>query len=436
MATLENIVHHPFFLPILYGVVLVLVLPLLIGYLVLLERKIMADMQARLGPMRVGPHGLLQPLADGVKLMLKEDITPTEADRWIFWVAPIVTFTAGMTALAAVPFGPGFQVADLNVGLLFVVAVSALGIFGIVLGGWASNSHYSLLGALRSAAQIVSYEVAGGMALVSGLLLGGSLSLRRLVEAQHGEGAWFVFLAPVGFFIYFVASVAETNRAPFDLPEAESELVAGFMTEYSGFRWVIFMMAETANMIVVASVATVLFLGGWLRPFASTRELDFLDYLPPLLFLVLAAYCFWRTPKQPVGIQKGVMALFALICLGLAGAEGWALTLPAASALRAAIHGGFWFLLKVFLYLYSFYWIRFTFPRYRFDQLMRLGWQFLIPVAIVHVLAIGSALLLRQRAGWGLWPAMGLATLVTLLVAAWLAGGKERPAYLPSEPGG
>jgi NADH-quinone oxidoreductase subunit H len=234
-ATLDAL--RPYLLPVVYGVVIVAVLPLLAGYIVLLERKVMADMQARLGPMRVGPHGLLQPIADALKLLIKEDIIPESADKWIFWLAPILSVTAGMLAYAALPIGPAFQIADLNIGLLFILAISSMGIYGIVLGGWASNSHYSLLGALRSAAQLVSYETAAGLALITGLMLGGSLSMKRIVDAQQDLGVWFIFCVPIGFFIYMVASIAETNRAPFDLPEAESELVAGYMTEYSGFRW-------------------------------------------------------------------------------------------------------------------------------------------------------------------------------------------------------
>src|SRR5580704_8539230 len=241
----------PFVVPLVCAVIIVAVLPLVAGYIVLMERKVMADMQARLGPMRVGPHGLLQPIADALKLLIKEDIIPDEADKAIFWFAPLISVTAAMLAMSALAIGPWFQIAELNVGLLFVVGISALGIFGIVLGGWASNSHYSLLGALRSAAQLVSYETAAGMAIVGGLLLAGTLSTREIVETQGDYGWWFAFVAPVGFFIYLVASIAETNRAPFDLPEAESELVAGYMTEYSGFRWALYFLAEYTNMVVV-----------------------------------------------------------------------------------------------------------------------------------------------------------------------------------------
>jgi NADH-quinone oxidoreductase subunit H len=419
----------PMMVPLICAVVIVAVLPLVAGYIVLLERKVMADMQARLGPMRVGPHGLLQPIADAVKLLLKEDIIPDEADKAIFWIAPLISVTTGMLAMSALAIGPWFQIADLNVGLLFIVGIGALGIFGIVLGGWASNSHYSLLGALRSAAQLVSYETAAGMALVGGLLLAGTLSTREIVAAQNEVGVWFGVAAPVGFFIYLVASIAETNRAPFDLPEAESELVAGYMTEYSGFRWALYFLAEYTNMVVVASIATTLFLGGWLRPFAATPAFDILDYLPPLLMLGIAGYCFYRAPKQPVKVQRAFLVAVALLFILLGGILAAPALAPSDSmiaGLKPALHGGFWFLLKVGLYLYLFMWLRFTFPRYRFDQLMRLGWQFLIPLSIVNVMTIGLALALHREWGWGRIPAFTFTTLLTLGIAGWLGKSGEK----------
>src|SRR5437899_1940085 len=398
---------RPHLLPLLYAPVIVAVLPLIVGYIVLVERKVMADMQARLGPMRVGPHGLLQPIADAVKLLIKEDIIPENADKMLFWAAPLISVTAALLALAAMPIGPKFQIADLNIGLLFILGISSLGIFGIVLGGWASNSHYSLLGALRSAAQLISAIPAGARVR-------------------------FMFLAPVGFFIYLVASIAETNRAPFDLPEAESELVAGYMTEYSGFRWSLYFLAEYVNMIVVGSIATTIFLGGWLRPFPNVNALNFLDAFPPLLMLVLAGYCFYRTPKQPVKVQKGFLAAVGLLCLALAGVLGVVLA-PAAAAFKTPVHGTFWFLLKVFLYLYVFMWLRFTLPRYRFDQLMKLGWHFMLPVAIVNVMAIAVALVLhrpREAGGldWGLGASLLVSNAGTLIVAAYLAAVGQRRA--------
>src|SRR5580765_5180995 len=291
---LNAILTWPYLVPLICALSIVLVLPLVAGYIVLVERKVMADMQVRLGPMRVGPHGLLQPIADALKLLIKEDITPESADKLLFWGAPLISVTAAMLALAVIPIGPFFQIAELNIGLLYVLGVSSLGIFGIVLGGWASNSHYSLLGALRSAAQLVSYETSAGMAVVGALLLAGTLSTREIIQAQDEYVTWFAFAAPVGFFIYIVASIAETNRAPFDFPEAESELVAGYMTEYSGFRWALYFLGEYANMIVVAAVATTLFLGGWLRPFPNVRWLNWLDVLPALFTAAVGVYCVYR----------------------------------------------------------------------------------------------------------------------------------------------
>ena len=415
--------------PLVCMLVIVGVLPLCTGYIVLMERKVMADMQARLGPMRVGPHGLLQPIADAVKLLLKEDIIPDEADKAIFWFAPLISVTAGMLAISPLAIGPWFQIADLNVGLLFVVGISALGIFGIVLGGWSSNSHYSLLGALRSAAQLVSYETAAGMAVVGALLLAGTLSTREIVAAQGDYGTWFIFAAPVGFFIYVVASIAETNRAPFDLPEAESELVAGYMTEYSGFRWALYFLAEYTNMVVVASIATTLFLGGWLRPFAGTRAFNFLDYFPSALMILVGAYCFYRAPKQPVKVQQLFMMGLGLAFFGVALILAAPLLAPKGSLVASAmpgLHGAFWFLLKVGSYIYLFMWLRFTFPRYRFDQLMRLGWQFLIPLSIVNVMGIGLALVLHRHWGWSHWTAFPLTTILTLAVAGWLGWVGEK----------
>ena len=415
--------------PLLCGVVIVAVLPLIAGYIVLIERKLMADMQARLGPMRVGPHGLLQPIADAVKLLIKEDIIPDEADKLVFWLAPVFSVGAALLAIGGLAFGPAFQIGvDLNIGLLFVVGISALGIFGIVLGGWASNSHYSLMGALRSAAQLVSYETAGGMALVCGLLFAGTLNIRAIVEAQHTQGIWFGLLAPVAFFTYLVASIAETNRAPFDLPEAESELVAGYMTEFSGFRWSLYFLAEYTNMIVVASVATTLFLGGWLRPFPDVHWMNFLDYVPPLLVIAIGFYCVLRTPKQPSRVQQIFMLAVAGLCFVVALVLAAPVLLPwlrpslkeAVQPFYAGIHGGFWFILKVSAYLYFFMWLRFTIPRYRFDQLMRLGWHFLIPLSIVNLLVVGVALIVGayfNLKGWALLLATTPAALIALVAA-------------------
>ena len=395
---LQTVVNHPFFIPLLLTAIIILVFPLVAGYIVLAERKVLADFQVRLGPMRVGPYGFLQPLADAVKLLLKEDIIPTAADQWIFWVAPVLSTVTALTAFSVLPFGPGLHVGDVNIGLLFILALSSVGILGIILGGWASNSHYSLLGALRSAAQMVSYEVAMGFALVSGLMVAGTLSMQGIVKAQQEGQIWFAFsnygLMLVPFVVYAISAVAETNRAPFDLPEAESELVAGFHTEYSGFRWSLYMLAEYANMFVVSSIAVTLFLGGWLRPFPSIEFLRIpLDFrFPAGLFFLIAAGCAIGTRTQALVVNTGIMAALT----GATFLLGAAFLAP---PLNARIVGVFWFLFKVSVILYCFIWYRGTFPRFRYDQLMRIGWRYMIPIGIGSLIVNGFVLLLTAPAG-------------------------------------
>jgi len=417
MAQLVDLLH-PYLLATIRVVVAFVILSLIVAYLAYAERKILAKLQVRIGPMRVGPHGLLQPIADVLKLLLKEDVVPAEADKIVFLLAPIISVVAVFAAFALVPFAPNFIITDVNVGILFLVGVSSLGIFGIILGGWASNSHYPLLGALRSTAQLVSYEVALGFAIVSALLLASTLSMRGIVEAQASRGIWFVFLQPVAFCILFIASIAETNRNPFDLPEAESELVAGFHTEYSGFRFALYFMAEYTAMILVSCIATVLFLGGWLRPFANTATFDFLDYTPIVVCAAATAWCVVEALRTNWRTQQFVLTLLAL------GAAGMTLLLLVPAVL-AATQGVFWFLAKVFLFLFGFIWFRGTFPRYRFDQLMRIGWHFLIPVAIVNVIFCGIGLVLWQQHDWPYVPALWVGNLGTLLVAVLLLGRRS-----------
>jgi len=357
-----------------------------------LERKILAHMQVRLGPMRVGPHGLLQPIADALKLLLKEDIIPAEADATVFWIAPFIVVLAAFTVFVVVPFGPTHAITDMNIGILFMLGVSSLSVLGIVTAGWASNSHYPLIGALRSSAQMVSYEVAMGLAVVSAIMMTslsdhGTLSMIGIVEAQLSQGEWFIFkffpLGLVAFAIFAVAMVAETNRAPFDLPEAESELTAGFHTEYSGFRWSLFFLAEYSAMIAVSSIAVTLWLGGWLRPFpnalkGATADLVF-SLMPGITFLFLAGMCFYNTARMPKH------PLFRIQTLGLAGfgvvlgVIGLILFIP---PVRVRIQDIFWFSAKVAGFMYLYIWYRGTFPRYRFDQLMKMGWKVLLPTGL------------------------------------------------------
>jgi NADH-quinone oxidoreductase subunit H len=394
---LDSVVSHPLFIPLVITALVILVFPLVAGYITLAERKVLADFQVRLGPMRVGPYGFLQPLADAVKLLLKEDIIPSASDKGIFWLAPVLSTVTGLTAFVVIPFGPGLHVADVNIGLLFILALSSVGILGIILGGWASNSHYSLLGSLRSAAQMVSYEVAMGFALISGIMMAGTLSMQGIVEAQQARHIWFGFanygFMIVPFVVYGISAVAETNRAPFDLPEAESELVAGFHTEYSGFRWSLYFLAEYANMFIVSSIAVTLFLGGWLRPFPSIDALTYpLDYgFPVLLFFLIGALCGIGFRKQKLAIDRAIMLVLTLAMFGL----GAAFLVP---AIHARAIGVFWFLFKVSVILYCFIWYRGTFPRFRYDQLMSIGWRYMIPIGM-GALIVNGILLLATSGG-------------------------------------
>jgi NADH-quinone oxidoreductase subunit H len=375
-----------------------------------LERKILAHMQVRLGPMRVGPHGLLQPVADALKLLIKEDIMPAEADKLVFWVAPLIVVLTAFTVFIVVPFGPTHAVTDMNIGILFMLGVSSLGVLGIVTAGWASNSHYPLIGGLRSSAQMVSYEIAMGLAVVSVILMtslsgvgmyatghgtaavDGTLSMIGIVHAQQAQHSWFLFkffpLGFVAFFIFAVAMVAETNRAPFDLPEAESELTAGFHTEYSGFRWSLFFLAEYSAMIAVSSIAVTLWVGGWLRPFPNLLAGEPWDttfsLFPALTFFLLAAITLFSTarmPKHPYfRVQTIGLGLFGLVL----GFLALLLLLP---PVRERVQDIYWFSIKVAAFMYLYIWYRGTFPRYRFDQLMKVGWKVLLPLGLGVLIA-------------------------------------------------
>src|SRR5467141_1301411 len=343
--------------PVIRIGIVVTVVTFWVAYATYLERKISAFMQARLGPMRVGPWGLLQPIADGLKLLTKEDFIPEKADRWIFFFAPYIAVAAAFIVFSVIPFGPDWAViTDINIGLLFVIAVSSVGVLALILAGWSSNSKYSLLGALRSSAQMVSYEVSMGLALIGALFFARTLSLSGIVAAQGSDSIWYVVYQPVGFLIFLISGIAENNRAPFDLPEAESELVAGFHTEYSGFRWSLFFMAEYAAMIVVSAVVTTLYLGGWYFPFV------------------------YRLTEA-----KGFHNLYVALSV-------------------------FVFLAKAGLLLYLYFWLRWTLPRFRYDQLMDIGWKWLLPASLINIVvtAIGVGTI-QGLHGWH-----GMRTIVSV----------------------
>jgi NADH-quinone oxidoreductase subunit H len=381
MNLVLQIITSPWFAPLATTVVILAVAPLFIGYMSLVERKVLADFQSRYGPMRVGPRGLLQPLADALKFLLKEDIVPAGADKRLFVMAPIFSVAAALLGFTVVPFAGTAFVADINVAVLLIASVSALSVLGIILGGWASNSHYPLLGALRSAAQLVSYEVALTLGLMAGVMAAGTLSLRDIVTEQQTRHVWFLFsnygAMLVPFIVFLIASIVETNRSPFDLPEAESELVAGYHTEFSGFRFALYMLAEWVNILVLAGLAITLFLGGWLRPLPSVRVLAFpLDVLVPLaVFVALAAYCVKLSRESYFRYEKAIL-------LGIAGTLVLAGLLFFVPLLSPLLSGLFWFFFKLSVFVYLFIWLRATLPRLRYDQLMKFGWKWLIPLAL------------------------------------------------------
>jgi NADH-quinone oxidoreductase subunit H len=328
---------------------------LTVAFLTLAERKVLSWMQDRMGPMEVGPYGILQPVADGLKLFFKEDIIPAGANWLLFSLAPILSLVPALIGFAVIPFGPNmeieifgvtvkpFIISDINIGILYILAFTSIGAYGVILGGWASNNKYSLLGGLRAAAQVISYELNVGLAIVGVIILAGSLSMVAIAEKQAGgfwhwniigmqPGSWVPVTQIIGFVVYVISSVAETNRLPFDLAEAESELVAGFMTEYSGMRFAFFFLAEYANMILVSCIAAILFLGGWQAPYPGSI-------------------------LESIGFPS-----FA-----------W-------------IENVFWFTVKVYFFLFLFFWLRATLPRLRYDQLMRFGWKVMLPLALANVL--------------------------------------------------
>lgn len=318
------------------GKIMLIVVPLMlaVAYLTLAERKVIGYIQMRIGPNRVGPRGLLQPLADGLKLLMKEVILPSQSNLYLFVVAPVLAIGPALAAWAVIPFDNGLVLADINAGLLYILAISSMSVYGVVIAGWASNSRYAFLGAMRSAAQVISYEIAMGFALVGVLIAAGSLNLGDIVRAQSGSFLHWYWLPLMPLFvIYFISGVAETNRAPFDIAEGESEIVAGFHVEYSGMAFAVFFLAEYAEMILISILAATLFMGGWLSPFEG------IPYLEPLF---------------------------------------------------AWVPGLVWLLLKTCLFLFMYLWLRATFPRYRYDQVMRLGWKIFIPVTLVWLVIIST----------------------------------------------
>jgi len=390
-------------------VVLLFMVLTALAYLTWFERKVVAHIQSRWGPYRVGPHGLLQPLADGLKFITKEDPMPAGVDKFVFILAPLLAMTVALTALGVIPFGPqeielfgrktSLAIVDLNLGLLFLFAITSLGVYGVALAGWASNSKYPLLGGLRSSAQMVSYELALTLSVVGVILMAGSLSLRDIIQSQSGWSwhflpRWNLFAGPLpqvlGFFCYFTAAIAETNRAPFDLAEAEQELVGGFHTEYSSMKFAMFFMAEYANMVTVSCLATILFFGGWLSPLRSTGPWAWTLYLPAAVFVLCGIALVWDGVRYTTPIGKVELVVLGVV---LAAAGG----LTAAPFAINLVQGPFWFLTKVLVFLFIYVWVRGTLPRFRYDQLMAIGWKLLLPVSLANVLFTSLAIVVKNK---------------------------------------
>ena len=383
------------------------------AYLTWFERKVVALMQSRVGPHRVGPHGLLQPAADGLKFLFKEDAMPGGVDKLVYLLAPFLALTLSLASLAVIPFGPeplpfkyfGHQI-DLwitnpDIGLLVLFSITALGVYGVALAGWASNSKYPLLGGLRSSAQMVSYELAMTMSVVGVLLMANSFSLTQIIEAQRGRTlwgwlpAWNIvsfhggFPQLFGFLCFFIAAIAETNRVPFDLPEAESELVAGFHTEYSSFKFAMFFIAEYTSMITVSALCSILFFGGWNSPFPATWTITY--YLPSVILIPFGLWVIYDGIKY-----ETIFGRIILPGVGTAIASIGA-ALIVFPAVNEYIQGPFWLLSKIFFFLFFYVWARGTLPRFRYDQLMNIGWKLLLPVSIANVIVTAGFVLFRSN---------------------------------------
>jgi NADH-quinone oxidoreductase subunit H len=398
---------HAFLVITIVKIALLLFIVLTVNaYLTWFERKMVAHIQSRWGPHRVGPHGLLQPLADGAKFLLKEDPTPAGVDKFVYYLAPLLALTLALTSLAVIPFGPdpirvfGHDIylsitpPDLNIGLLVLFAITALSVYGVALAGWSSNSKYPLLGGLRSSAQMISYELSMTLSVVGVLLMANSFNLSKIIMAQaahpeRGIFGWNIWPQLIGFFCFFTAAVAETNRVPFDLPEAESELVAGFHTEYASFKFAMFFIAEYTSMITVSCLCTIMFFGGWLSPFPASWHFTF--YLPSLILIPFGLWVIWDGIRYETIwgrlILPGIGTVIALVGVAL-------VALP--HGVNDYIQAPFWFLAKVFAFLFFYVWMRGTLPRLRYDQLMSFGWKLLLPLSIANVVVTSFIILLRS----------------------------------------
>ena len=378
------------------------------AYLTWFERKLVAHIQSRWGPHRVGPHGLLQPLADGLKFFFKEDPTPAGVDKFVYFLAPLLALTLALTSIAIIPFGPeplrlfgreiylGIAPPDLNIGILALFAITALGVYGVALAGWSSNSKYPLMGGLRSSAQMISYELALTMSVVGVLLMAGSFNLTKIIEAQARHPEWGIFGWNVwpqilGFLCFFIAAVAETNRAPFDLPEAESELVAGFHTEYASFKFAMFFIAEYTSMITISCLCSIMFFGGWLSPFPASWT--WTHYLPAVILIPFGLWVIWDGIRYETIFGRVILPVVGMAITALGA------VFVLYPSVNEFIQGPFWLLSKIFVFLFIYVWVRGTLPRFRYDQLMAFGWKLLLPLSIVNVIVTSFVILAKMQ--WG-----------------------------------
>ena len=428
MGTMFHLIQSPamqtYVLPSICAAIIILAVPLLAGCFLIAERKFRAHVEARSNDAGTEAHGLLEPITEVSKLLLTEDVTPSRADPVIFWAGPLVSVVVVLLAFSVMPIGPAFHIADLNIGLLFIFGIGSLTVYGVLLGGWASDTQNAMTSALGVAAQLIVYGTVTILGALSALLLSGSLSLKEIVQAQLDRGQWFVFYVPVGFAAYFLGSLSVTTLAPVDSSGPGNESDTAYMSAYTGYRRCLYLLAGYTNVILVACIATTVFLGGWLRPLAGYRDrfpgtsVELLDVLPAIVMMGAGAYLFWRARRLTVNIRRaGAFSVAGLCVVAAALLLGVLFT---SESFMQGVHGAFWFVVKVGAYIYFVFWFRFEFfPTYR-DKVSRLEWRMLIPVALVNLVTAATAILTSQDTGWPMRLTTLVATATTLGVAWWL----------------
>jgi NADH-quinone oxidoreductase subunit H len=421
---IQSPVMQTYVLPAIYAVIVILALPLLAGCVSIAERQFCAYLQGRRSNSEAVKPGLWEPITEVTKLLMEEDATPSGIDPLIFWAAPLLSLMVALLAFSVMPIGPAFHIADLNIGLLFIFGIGSIAVHGVVLGGWASSTQNSMTSALSATAQLIVYGTVTILAVLSALLLSGSLSMKEIVQAQLDRGQWFIFYVPVGFAAYFLGSLPITTLASFDSSGPGKESDTAYMSAYTGFRRCLYLLAGYANVILVACIATIVFLGGWLRPLASYRDrfpgtsVELLDALPAIVMMSAGVYFFWRARRLTVNVRRAGAFSAAGLCVVAA-----ALLLGAlftSESFMQGVHGAFWFVVKVCAYIYFVFWFRFEFLTAHRDKLSRLEWRMLIPVALVNLITAAIAILTSQDTGLPMRLTTLVATAATLGVVWWL----------------